>query len=393
MKKRGLIVLLAIATLAFTGCGDSSESESYNSTEAYSTGEYYSYFDDVYSDGFDYLPSESFSEKSASSTYGDTQDDYELDESSDDNVTDEDDFDLDTEVTADRKLIYESDIDIETKAFDDDVASIKNLVTEYNGYLESTSVSGSKDQGSRSAYFTARIPADNYSGFINSAGSIGSVTYLDENVDDITSDYVDVQARLSSLNTKLERLKELEQNAETVDDLLEIEDRIDDVQYLIESYTAQLKTFDNKVSYCTVDISISEVVTYTEIKKDTFGTRAAAAILDSLDSFIVVIEGVLIGLIYVLPYIVVVLIIVLIVLICTRKSRKARKQLRKQYSQRPVNPNNMMPNQAPNTPVAPQGSRIYNGPSYSMNNMNSNMANPNQVTNPEEVKPEDTNNK
>ena len=41
-----------------------------------------------------------------------------------------------------------------------------------------------------------------YDGFMNSVGDVGSLTSKDESVDDITSNYVDVESRLKSLNTQ-----------------------------------------------------------------------------------------------------------------------------------------------------------------------------------------------
>ncbi len=187
------------------------------------------------------------------------------------------------------------------------------------GYYESSSVSGNAEYGGRYASYSARIPANKYQGFMDSLGGIGSVTSCDENVDDITSQYVDVQARLKSLRTKLARLEELEAQAETVEDLLAIEDRINDVQYDLENYTAQLRLYDDKVDYCTVTINVNEVVTYSEVKKDTAWNRFAEAFEDSFDSFVAFLQGLVVALIYILPYAIIAAVILIIVLLITKK--------------------------------------------------------------------------
>lgn len=222
-----------------------------------------------------------------------------------------------------RKIIYTSNIGIESKKFDDDVAAVKNLVTSNGGYIESSSQYGSTEYSNRSASFTARIPADKYDEFMNSVGTVGSMTSKYENVDDITSSYVDVQARLNSLNTKLERLQELEQKAETVEDLLSIEDRINEVQYQIESYTAQKRVYDDQVDYSTVDISITEVATYTEVKADTAWNRFVDAFKGSCAGFISFLQSLVIAIIYLLPYILIAVIILLI--ISKARAKKGKK--------------------------------------------------------------------
>ena len=230
------------------------------------------------------------------------------------------------EYTKERKIVYTSSMSIETKKFDEDIKAIRKLVQANGGYYESSSVSGNAEYGGRYASYSARIPANKYQGFMDSLGGIGSVTSCDENVDDITSQYVDVQARLKSLRTKLARLEELEAQAETVEDLLAIEDRINDVQYDLENYTAQLRLYDDKVDYCTVTINVNEVVTYSEVKKDTAWNRFAEAFEDSFDSFVAFLQGLVVALIYILPYAIIAAVILIIVLLITKKKRTARKR-------------------------------------------------------------------
>lgn len=230
------------------------------------------------------------------------------------------------EVDTSRKIVYTSSISIETKHFDDDIESLGKLVEKSGGYFENTSLNGNSEDIGRYASYTARIPEDKYRAFMDSVGDIGVVTYCDESVDDITSNYVDVQARLKSLNTKLTRLQELEAKAETVEDLLAIEDRINDVQYQLENYTAQLRVYDNKIDYCTVTIDVDEVVTYSEVKKDTAFNRFAEAFSGSISGFINFLQGLVIAVIYALPYILVILVVLLIVLKITKKKRALMKE-------------------------------------------------------------------
>ena len=230
------------------------------------------------------------------------------------------------EYTTTRKIVYTSSINIETKNFEQDIDAVKKLVQQNGGYYENSSVTGTAEYGGRYASYRARIPAKNYQGFMESIGDIGSVTSSDEQVDDITSSYVDVQARLKSLHTKLERLQELEAQAETVEDLLNIEDRINDVQYDIENYTAQLKLYDDQVDYCTVSIYLNEVVTYTEIKADTFWNRLIEAFEGSLSGFISFLQGLVIALVYILPYALIALVVLAIVFTVMKKKGKSPKK-------------------------------------------------------------------
>ena len=103
-------------------------------------------------------------------------------------------------VESSRKIVYNASVRMETTDYDTTRAALQEAVTAANGYLESTDQGGSKDSGSRYTYYTARIPAENYRSFLTAAGEAGNVTSLNESAQDITAEYVDVEARLKALN-------------------------------------------------------------------------------------------------------------------------------------------------------------------------------------------------
>ena len=307
MRRRVLTLLVVGLMLFATACGNASE----GSTAEFATAT------ESKSSGYD-----SFGlSESASFDSADTGD-YETYEET--GYANEGDSEVDlSEYDTSRKLIYTSYINLESKKFDEDVDAIKELVSANGGYFESTSSYGNEEYGSRSASFTARIPSDKYEAFMNSVGEVGSLSSKSESVDDITSSYVDVQARLKSLNTKLERLQELEEQADNLEDLLAIEDRINDVQYQIESYTAQKKAYDDQIDYSTVSIDITEVSTYSEVKADTAWNRFVEAFSSSFAGFVAFIQAFVIAIIYLLPYLILIAIILCIIFFVRKKKGKS----------------------------------------------------------------------
>ena len=339
MRKR-LLTLVLVGLLMFaTACG-SNESADSGSNETTTTASY----NTKNAMGFEKAATAEYSTESNAELAPEqaAEDDFELAEEQavegDLDLVEEQGSEKDADLAGydtSRKLVYNAQISLESKKFDEDIAAVKELVTTNGGYFESTSTNGSKENGNRWSSFSARIPAEKYDAFMNSVGEVGSVTYKSENIEDITASYVDVQARLKSLNTKLERLQELEANAENVTELLEIEDRINEVQYQLESYTAQMKTYDNQVDYSTVNIDITEVATYTEIKADSAWNRFVGAFQDSFVSFVSFIQEFVIRIIYILPYFIIIVIIILIIVLRRKKRKKAGKAKMLQSSQTP----------------------------------------------------------
>ena len=135
------------------------------------------------------------------------------------------------EYLGNRKLIRTFDLEVETLEFDSFVASVKAEVSSLGGYIENSSIGGNSYNYSsnRHASFTCRIPSDKLNEFVNTVGGLGNVTYSYEDARDITLSYVDTEARIESLQTEYDRLLELLAEAESIDSIIILQQRITEV--------------------------------------------------------------------------------------------------------------------------------------------------------------------
>lgn len=199
-----------------------------------------------------------------------------------------------------QKIIYNASLSMESTDFDAARETLMAAVEANDAWMESASVYGTEKDHDRSADYTVRVPVDNYRAFLAAVGEAGSVRNVSENAENITSSYIDVQARLTVLEAQRTRLNELADQAETTADLLEIESQLSDVQYQLENYTGQLRNMDQQVSYSTVDIYLQEVVTLTPTGV-TFTERIADAFGGGWDAFVGFVQGLVIALVYLWP--------------------------------------------------------------------------------------------
>lgn len=204
-----------------------------------------------------------------------------------------------TDETA-QKIIYNASLSMESTDFDAARETLMAAVEANEAWMESASVYGTEKDHDRSADYTVRVPVDNYRAFLAAVGEAGSVRNVSENAENITSSYIDVQARLTALEAQRTRLNELADQAETTADLLEIESQLSDVQYQLENYTGQLRNMDQQVSYSTVDIYLQEVVALTPTGV-TFTERIADAFGGGWDAFVGFVQGLVIALVYLWP--------------------------------------------------------------------------------------------
>ena len=218
-----------------------------------------------------------------------------------------------------RKIIRDTTLVVETKRYDDSLVLLKRAVEEADGYIEySSQYAGGS---TRNANFTCRIPAAQYTAFLESVQGAGSVVRIEESTEDATNQYIDLEARLKSLRAQETRLLELMENSGSLEELLAVQEKLSDVQYQIDSYTGQMKALENRIDYTTVTVCLDEVETYTPIEP-SFGERAGQAFQNMLRGIADGAQGFVIVLIYALPLIVIAAVALVIVLIAVKRKKR-----------------------------------------------------------------------
>lgn len=251
MKKKvlnGLLALLCVVSLA--GCGGASDGvASINSTKGYATGGVSAdhamteemYYGDMEMAEQDGLLQNSGTVPSQAPTVSVTE----------------------------RKLIKTVGLEVETKEYDSFMLQIDQHISLYGGYIESSdSNNGSRYSSkvsSRYARMTIRIPQAKLNEFLGDVTGICNVVRRNDSVNDVTLNYVDTESRRDALKVEQDRLLELLGQASTLEEILILEDRLTDVRYELQSSERQLRSMDDKVTYSTVNLMVSEVAELTEI--------------------------------------------------------------------------------------------------------------------------------
>ena len=235
------------------------------------------------------------------------------------------------------KLIYTADLRMETTEFDRATAAIEALTAECGGYFESSSVS-SWGRGYRDASYTVRVPAERYRDFLDRAGELCHVLNRQEYTDNVTEAYYDVDGRLKTQQTKLERLQELLARAESMEDIITIESAISDTEAQIESLSGQLRRYDALVDYSTVNVHVNEVYKLSNVEEapTTFWSRLSGAFADGWRSFTDGMEDLAVGLAYSWMWLVLLVAIVIAAAALVRKRlQKKRAALAKKADDKP----------------------------------------------------------
>lgn len=229
-----------------------------------------------------------------------------------------------------RKLIRTVRMEAETEDLNTLLSALDEKIAALNGYVEGREVYNGSIHATRRyrhASMTIRVPAENLNGFVEHIEGASNVVSSNEYIDDVTTQYVDTESRVAALEIEQERLLELLSKAETMEDILTIEDRLTDVRYELENMASQLKVLDNQVTYATVHLEITEVQEYTPIVEeeptvweritDGFGESIEGITDDIVEFFIWVVVN--------SPYLLVWALVLTAILLTARKIRKKKK--------------------------------------------------------------------
>ena len=240
------------------------------------------------------------------------------------------------------KLIYSASATVETTEFDGTIEKLSALVEQYGGFVESSSVNGSnyytQSRGyssTRYASYVIRVPSDKFSALMGSLSTLGNVPYSHTYTENITAQYYDTDARLTAYQTQEARLLEMMDAAETVEDLIAIEEKLTELRYQIESLQSTLKNWDRQVAYSTLDLEVQEVVEYTPESRMSYGQELALALSSGLKRTGEFFKDLLLAIVGALPALVILAVVLAILIPVWKKRRKARKARKNPPAEKP----------------------------------------------------------
>lgn len=225
---------------------------------------------------------------------------------------------------SDEKIIKNGNLSLETLEFDKFISELETSVSTLGGYVESNETYGSV--GYRYANYTVRVPSQSYSTFIKAVGDMGTVISMNESISNVTLQYIDIEARLSALTAERDSFQKLMDRAETIEEILQIQGYLTDVNYKIESYTSQLNSLKNKVSYSTVRLNISEVERVTPPAPKTVGERISTQLSENLYNISEGSKDFAVWFVSSLPYLAIYAVIIIIAVVIGKKVAKNHRK-------------------------------------------------------------------
>ena len=230
-----------------------------------------------------------------------------------------------------QKLVRKVWLNAETEDLDALLATVDSRITELSGYVENREVYNGSNYSShryRTASLTIRIPADKLDEFVGQVTENSNIVSQNETTENITLSYADTESRQKALEVEQTRLLELLAKAESMEDILKIEERLTQVRTELEEVTSRLRVYDNMVDYGTIYLEINEVREYTVVEEpETVWERIGTGFMESLEILGNFFVELFVFLIVALPFLVPIgLVITALILLRKRAKRKKNSQ-------------------------------------------------------------------
>lgn len=237
--------------------------------------------------------------------------------------------------TAENIVVYSASVHFRTERYDEDIQQLEAVLEQSGGWSERWSSSGealadNPDSG-RYAAMTIRVPTDALDGFVDALTGIGITTSSEISSEDISYGYYDTQGRLTMYEAQRDRLMELLQSASSLSEIIELENKLSEVQYTIESLVGRINSWTSHADSAVVYVTVTEV-DHTAISSGgtaSLWDRAKDAFGSSLKTARTFLTDMLIFLVMISPYTLVIAAIAVAVALAISLKRKYQRQKRR----------------------------------------------------------------
>src|SRR6266571_1780394 len=188
-------------------------------------------------------------------------------------------------------------LSVKSGAFDSSLSTVRTLVEGMGGYVSGTDAQANPqgNDGIRTGVISFMVPASKFDATIDALAGLGKVQNEHISGQDVSAQYVDLQARLANAEAQRNAMAALLQRAQSVNDIIAIQNQLGQITQQIEQLKGQIQYLDHNTSFSTVTVNIVEAgAPAPAAASDNWGF--ATAISDAAHNFVTTINYLITGL-------------------------------------------------------------------------------------------------
>lgn len=128
------------------------------------------------------------------------------------------------------------------------------------------------------------VPQRDFTKFVSQVQRVGHATSILTSSSDVTSQYVNLQARISALDASRQQYLAIMARATSISGILAVQNQLDNIQSQIEQYQGQLNVLNHATTFGTLTVALSQTGAPAHVTHHRSGLSKAWH--DSVDGFI-----------------------------------------------------------------------------------------------------------
>jgi hypothetical protein len=207
-----------------------------------------------------------------------------------------------------RKFITTASLTLRINDLKNGEVELNEIMNKYNAYTTETSVYVN------TLRYTIRIHANDYKEFFDEIKIIGKIEHYNENREDVTLHYYDLEGKLTTQRELIQTYREYLGKAENIEEIMAVEKQIAELQNEIDKTGEEFTKLNNSIDFSTIRLTLkgprSDDVYYTE----TIGDRIQI-LFKGFGGYVSTMATILIGLIiYGIPTLIILLLLYFVLL-------------------------------------------------------------------------------
>jgi len=182
-------------------------------------------------------------------------------------------------------------ISVKSGSFDSSLQAVRARVELEQGYISGTDAQAnpvSNDQ-IRTGVVSFMVPASKFDETIDALSNLGKVQTVHITGQDLSAQYVDLQARLANQEAQRNAMLALLAKAQTVEQIIMVQNQIGQITGQIEQLKGQIQYIDHNVAFSSISVQLTEAgAPVATAPTDSWGF--ASALTDAAHNFVTTIN-------------------------------------------------------------------------------------------------------
>ena len=154
-----------------------------------------------------------------------------------------------------KQVISQASISLNVSNVSAALNQVETMAQNLGGSVDNMNSSGAQTQ--EQANVTIRVPANQFLTALNQLQNMGTVENQNINSQDVTQQYIDLQAQLTSAQMEEQSLQAILAKATTVSDEIAIQEQLTQVIAQVENLQGQINYMQNQVAMSTITVNLN----------------------------------------------------------------------------------------------------------------------------------------